>query len=396
MAVLVGACGGDGDADDIADQQPDTTATEPAETMATPAADDAEGEGDADAASEPEEPAASGEAAEAAESAQPAAEVPAWVEVDGGPDCQCSDGSDWSFWVREADPSQVVFYFQGGGACFNAATCDPDDGTYKPTTGPDDNPTGAGGIFDFENPANPFADWSFVFVPYCTGDVHIGNATQDYGGGVVIEHNGFVNGSRALEELVGRFGDADTVFVTGSSAGGVPAPLFAGLVADDLSGARVVALADGSGAYADRPVVNAAIGALWGSFSVVPEWPVNADLTPADWSIPGLFVQAGLHNADIVFARHDHAFDGVQESFARAAGLMGDDDLVTLIDGNERQIEDAGVPVAAYVAPGENHTILGTDAVYSQEVDGVGFVDWLDDLADGESAGDVHCDECGA
>ena len=319
---------------------------------------------------------------------------PTWQQVPGGPDCMCSDGADWSFWVREADPTKVVMYFQGGGACFDATTCNPETGTYKAATGSYDNPTGAGGIFDFENPANPFRDWSFVAVPYCTGDVHIGDNTQDYGDGLVIEHKGYVNGRYALDDLAARFPDATDVVVTGSSAGGVPAPLFAGLISDETSATNIVALADGSGAYADVPQVNAAIGALWGAFANVPDWPVNADLGPGDWSIPGLFVQAGLHDPSIAMARHDHAFDATQESFAVAAGIMGDD-LLSLIDDNAAAIEAQGVPVATYVAPGTTHTILGSEEFYTQAVDDVVVSDWVGDLAEGQPVADVHCTDCG-
>jgi hypothetical protein len=34
----------------------------------------------------------------------------AWERVVAGGDCQCSDGSDFSFWVREANPKKVVFF----------------------------------------------------------------------------------------------------------------------------------------------------------------------------------------------------------------------------------------------------------------------------------------------
>ena len=66
--------------------------------------------------------------------------------------------------------------------------------------------------------------------------------------------------------------------------------MFGGLVADELPDAQVSVLSDASGGYPDNPLVNAAIGALWGAFDNVPDWPVNEDLTPEDWSIPGLFV----------------------------------------------------------------------------------------------------------
>ena len=67
--------------------------------------------------------------------------------------------------------------------------------------------------------------------------------------------------------------------------------------------------------------------------------------------MPTLFVQAGLHDPDIRFARYDAAYDEVQQEFSDAAGFAGDD-LKTTIEDNEAQIEAAGVPVASYISPG--------------------------------------------
>ena len=36
------------------------------------------------------------------------------------------------------------------------------------------------GIFNLDNPANPFADYTVVFAPYCSGDVHIGASDTVY------------------------------------------------------------------------------------------------------------------------------------------------------------------------------------------------------------------------
>jgi hypothetical protein len=92
-----------------------------------------------------------------------------WERVVPGGDCQCWDGSEFSFWVREASPKKVVYYLESGGG-FSAETCAPDRGFYK--TKITARPTS--GIFDFADERNPFADYSVVYVPYCTGDVHIG------------------------------------------------------------------------------------------------------------------------------------------------------------------------------------------------------------------------------
>jgi Pectinacetylesterase len=154
-----------------------------------------------------------------------------WERVVPGGDCQCSDGSEFSFWVREANPEKVVFFFQDGGACFSAETCAPESDLYNTTIteGP-----GEGGIFDFADERNPFADYSVVFVPYCTGDVHIGNATTEYAAGLTIQHKGYVNGTAALDHLAATFPGATDVVVMGESAGSVASPLYAGLVSDRL------------------------------------------------------------------------------------------------------------------------------------------------------------------
>jgi hypothetical protein len=320
----------------------------------------------------------------------------AFEQVVPGGECQCSDGSEFSFWVREADPTKVLFYFQGGGACFTGEMCLPDSGSYKPTTGPGDDPgLQSEGIWDESNPENPFADWSVVMVPYCTGDVHIGNATTDYGDGVVIQHKGWANSNAALDELVERFPDADEVFVTGESAGGVPTPIMAAMVGDRLPAARLAVLADSSGAYPDVPAVNAAIGGLWGTTNARPDWPELAGVTAEQWSIPGAFVRAGTHDPAITFARFDYRDDRVQRSFSSLAGFDASN-LSKLIDLNEQQIEDAGVQVASWMADGDAHTILSQDLVYSMAVGDRRLIDWITDLVDGTPVEDVRCEVCGA
>ncbi|MET0881605.1 MAG: pectin acetylesterase-family hydrolase [Acidimicrobiales bacterium] len=360
LVLLAAACGGDDSSDEAA---ADTTAP----------TDDTTADGTTDYAA----------VAAAAE----------WEEHVPGGDCQCADGSEFSFWSREGDPEKVVLFFQGGGACFTAEMCSFTDGTYTVQADGSQVTLGSAGVFDAANEANPLRDYSFVFVPYCTGDIHLGDAVHDYGGGLTVNHVGYVNASAALDYVVENFPDASEVFVTGSSAGGVPSPMFAGLASDALPDADIASLSDASGAYPSSPAINAAIGSLWGTFANVPDWPENEGMTPEDWGVPTLFVQAGLHDPDIRFARYDAAYDETQQSFSDAAGFAGDD-LKTTIEDNEAQIEAAGVPVASYISPGTVHTILGDNAMYDLEVEGVPFIDWLTDFVAGDGVGDVVCVDC--
>lgn len=109
-----------------------------------------------------------------------------------------------------------------------------------------------------------------MFVPYCTGDLHLGNATHDYGDGVVVQHNGAVNAKTALAATAAAFPDA-----------------------------TVTLLADGSGAYPDDEGITTAIGSLWGVFADLPDWPEQTGPRPGDWTLPRLHVQAGRHVPDM-------------------------------------------------------------------------------------------------
>lgn len=312
------------------------------------------------------------------------------------PECACSDGSPYHYWIRRADPERVVFFLEGGGACFSAATCGPASPTFKRNLSDGaDVAAGApasGGIFDLADGRNPFADWSMVFVPYCTGDLHLGSTTQDYGEGVVIQHNGGVNGRTALAAMAVEFPDARELVVAGSSAGSAGAPLYAGLAHDLLPTADVTLLADGSGAYPDDVGITAAIGALWGAFDDLPTWPERTGPPPGDWSLPRLFVQAGRHVPDLRVATINNAYDDVQARFSALIGRSGD--LLAMIEANNELIEAEGVEVRSWVGSGTGHTVLGLDAFYDDAVDGTVLRDWVAAVVVGEDVDDVRCTDC--
>jgi len=317
----------------------------------------------------------------------------AWEEIVPGGDCQCSDGSEFSFWVREADPRRVVFFFQDGGNCFSAETCDPDSGLYNTTIteGPD-----AGGVFDSADERNPFADYTIVFVPYCTGDVHLGNATTEYSPSLTIQHKGYVNGTAALDYLAATFPGATDVAVMGESAGSVAAPLYAGLVSDRLPDARITVLANGSGGTPDLPDdLSGRMMAAWGTANALPAWPENTGMTAELWSVPELFIRSGRHDPEIVFARVDYAYDARQQLGFSLFGVP-EEDLVAVIDRNETQVEGVGVNLLSYIAPGSDHTALSDGAFYTETVNGEVLVDWVTRLIERAPVADVHCTDCTA
>lgn len=328
-----------------------------------------------------------------------------WERVVPGGGSVCADGSEFAFFGRRADPTRVVFYLDGGGVCFDAASCaNANTPTSGERAGPDydpniegENPAGERGMFDLANAENPFRDYSFVYVPLCTADSHLGNVTREYAPGLTVAHSGFVNGTAALNYLAEHYPDAAQVVVVGKTAGSVAAPIYGGLVADLLSDARITVFGFQSGAFPDDPALNAAIiGELWGAYDNMPDWEVNEGLTTNDWGPRQFWVQAGLHRPDIVLARFDSAFDPHAVEALEYLSVSGVDASNTLavIDANEEAVEAAGVILHSYTAPGQGHGILEFETFYTLEVNGVKLVDWVKALLAGESLGDVHCDDC--
>ncbi len=145
----------------------------------------------------------------------------------------CGDGSPTGVSVNpSATPGAPLFVFlMGGGACWSDLTCLGNAADNVSQTV--DGPAIAADIarlpllFDRTRTDGAFRDASYVFVPYCTGDLHAGNARRDYqflGKKLTIEHRG----ARNVEALLPRLGAtfrASKVVLGGASAGGFGALL---------------------------------------------------------------------------------------------------------------------------------------------------------------------------
>jgi hypothetical protein len=149
-----------------------------------------------------------------------------WTRIVPGGECMGADGSEFSFWERPANPSKVVLYLEGGGICTDATTCaftgNGENEIYKWALAVN-NPA-SNGIFAFDRADNPFADHSFVYVPMCTGDLYLGNATREYSPDLTVEHKGSVNARAALSYLAEHYPAATEFVVVGETAGGAATP----------------------------------------------------------------------------------------------------------------------------------------------------------------------------
>jgi hypothetical protein len=181
------------------------------------------------------------------------APVETWTWADF-PNSACGNGVATGIGVSISTRSKdVLIYLMGGGACWNALTCqfaatNIAEG-YTSASFAADTTTRAP-PFNRTNTNNPFKDMSYVFVPYCTGDVHAGDAVQNYPSPTpqiparTVHHKGGKNMEAFLLRLKDTFPDAERVFVSGSSAGAFGAQLNYERVAATWPNAQVHVFAD--------------------------------------------------------------------------------------------------------------------------------------------------------
>jgi hypothetical protein len=318
----------------------------------------------------------------------------------------CSRNTPYAYWVKRGTTNKLLVYYQGGGACWSYVTCALNifDSTVDPMT--DDPSLFTSGLGDINNPDNPFRDWNVVFVSYCTGDIHFGDAfvnyTQANSADQPINHRGWINAQVVEKWAREHFVAPDELFITGSSAGAYGAIFNAPyLMSRTWPGARAFVLADaGNGVITDDflhgdlsnwnfdPHIPRFIPALDKPFDQI----TSSDIWPA---AAGYFPNAR-------FAQYTTAFDGGgggQTQFYQVmlnpnniaawvqwwnASCAWHDAMRTLTLGNA-----AAAPnnFRYYIGAGSRHVMWNADKVYTETKGGViPVVDWINHmLGDGGS-----------
>ncbi|MGH7436177.1 MAG: pectin acetylesterase-family hydrolase [Polyangiaceae bacterium] len=223
----------------------------------------------------------------------------------------CRDGSPAGIYVHYGTASKLFIYLEGGGACSSPTFCSHNPAAvdqafsggaqsqgqtigaslgsvtggaymapYVATAASGLTAAYSPGIFDFTNADNPVKDWSGVYVPYCTGDVHFGTAD-----GVTIPTDGvlaalpnqhfvgYLNMQKFIGHVVPTFPGLTQVLLTGASAGGFGAGLNFGMVQDSFGSVPVTVLDDSGPPFetADLPAcIQKQWRDLWGFDKALP------------------------------------------------------------------------------------------------------------------------------
>jgi len=309
----------------------------------------------------------------------------AWEKVEL-PGTVCGNGSQYKFFVRRTGSPDLLFFFEGGGACWDYDTCSGRAGALGAA-----NPNGIANdymqqftakyvspLVNGADPGLPFRSrtdlvtkgWNIVYLPYCTGDVHVGHRLVTYSDPQGVEpplqwiHHGFVNTASAIVWAHQAFPSIDHLLVTGFSAGGTATSAAYYFVRGTLQPRRSYLLNDSgpvyftpSGSGLSRPL-HQQITDSWGLLPVFSQLPgfdasdfgsINllvADQFPADG-----FAYTG-YSRDYNYSRfsYERFFAGLDKSTVLAFWKSDEDQLVSTLRQRsnwsyfvpwERQINDS-------------------------------------------------------
>ena len=343
--------------------------------------------------------------------------LPAVVGADGQSHtatCSGFPGTDpaFSFWAKKGKSKNLVVYFEGGGACWDNLTCTfpiapgmPSQVPqfFVPAIAPGSTPATYDGIFKADNPANPVGDWSFVYIPYCTGDLHAGSSVQQYfnvghpvlplPSSFTLQHKGFDNFMVVLDWMKKHMKEPERVLVAGSSAGGYGASVNFPWVAKTYPEARMHVIADAS-----QGVTTAAWDAHTpgrGSWNMqLAPWVFGSN--PSAIAGPDLLAKGAQAYPRAKLSQFTTAMDGVQIGFYSVMkGYYGPGGACPnpAIDWYQQmstklQSYDASLPnFRHYLAGGTYHTTLRSPTFYTEASGGTVYADWVANmLAPGKRA----------
>lgn len=302
----------------------------------------------------------------------------------GGEGPICIAGTPFSVYTREGDPSKLLIFEQGGGACWqDFYNCNVLAEAQAP-------PAPRVGIWDFDSPDNPFADYSIVYMPYCDGSVFSGdNDVFDPAFGqaigvpaaVVRFHRGLRNQSAGMDVARASFPNASQVTLAGSSAGGVGVAGFAPFLARFAFGNGVeLSVFNDAGPVAINLETTDDIAARVADWQFAQFYPASCHQCDEFGQATGIIDWRLKNDTTIREAFYETDSDLTNRFFLR---LLANQPLFREIVVTEHGLLNEKYPdrYKRFIVAGDaSHTALQTPLFYTQDANGVLLSDWTADF----------------
>lgn len=344
------------------------------------------------------------------------------VTVSNETGATCGLGTDYDFFVRVPETGlnteDLVLEFSGGGGCWNYHTCTKKaEGSVFGREAMDfwftesilamvgsaygNEVTGcqvpiiSDGLLDFCREDHPGKTWTWVSLTYCTGDLHMGNASATYtdgnGNSSTVQHRGAVNVDVVVKWVQRNFPNLRRIQLMGASAGGWGAMAWAHVVAELYPSAQIIVWAD-SALHLVCP--SATCDSM---LPIIDErWHMTGPLVRPSWSqywTPEAFRAGGWKLGDFlaetlrryegrmtlgVFTRSD---DASQIRFWYEFG--GDTSMYTSMVLDQVRGMEAAMPpelFRTYIASGTSHSINWNNEFWTMTYGGTSILSWMTNL----------------
>ena len=307
-------------------------------------------------------------------------EIGKWYEV-AVEGTKSSDGSEWHGIFKKGTENKVAVYFFGGGVSITPETSEGGNQFFATNTTAQDF-VAVGGIGSNAED-NPFKDWSFIVIPYATGDFHSG--TGVYEGKKTVYHTGYSNYAAFVEQIKPYVGEPDTLLVTGFSAGGFATSLLADDVIDRFPSAKNITVCVDSSLLLYDGWHETAVD-LWQSPKEISD-RLTTDNLVLD-SLTALHEKRG-DSVKILFdcSYRDDTLQQYQ-AYIRTGTMTKDKengdlfqkDLTEMVRGLQKNIPGIGIYIWTHAEDAETHntqhTIISSNVLDKLE-DDISVADWI-------------------
>ena len=309
-----------------------------------------------------------------------------WHTIEPEGDTRCAHDTDYRMWVRPGN-EHILLYFQGGGGCWNQETCAEGSTFYKQFAGLDEPSRYNNGIFDFDNPDNPFVDHTSIFAPSCTGDVYMGNGVVDYGDDVIIHHRGHDNLMAAINFTLDYAPEPESVFTTGCSAGSVGSAMAVPHLIDAYPDIPVTQLGDSLGLIFDTETD---MRNFWGTPDFYTDTMLDFDPDLERFTMADYYITLANAYPDYHFAQFNYRTDNVQQRFFAIGETNPAEFVEAGLIASLTQIDETVDNFSYFLADASSHCITPSSDLYNRTAGDVSALDWIWSIATGEAVNSVE------
>ena len=212
-----------------------------------------------------------------------------------------------------------------------------------------------------------------------------------------INHKGAVNVTAVMEWAKEKVPDPEVIFITGCSAGAYGSIFWAPHILEQYPNAKVYQMGDsGCGVITQSFLENSF--PVWNGTAILPTW-IDA-LHPDTLDVPNaklqdIYTHVADHYSTQLFSQYTTVNDENQVFYFKAMGGTNVEEWSEQMLSSLAAIAEKSPNFRRFIAPGDRHCILPHEAVWTLEVEGVKFIDWLLNMVSGIPIDEVICAECG-